>query len=193
MNAADPLEPFLAPVLALQKLIEQFDNQGIIIGGIAASILGKPRLTADVDAMMLVSIDQIGELMALARKEGLFPRLPDAEAFARKNRVLLLQHEASGIDVDISLGLLPFEHEAVARSAEYRAGSLRLRLPSPEDLIIMKAIAHRPKDLLDIEAIIATQPELDKERIRFWVQQFADLLEMPEMWDDLAGLLYPNL
>ena len=123
------------------------------------------------------------------QKEGLVPRLLDAEQFARRNRVLLLSHEASGIRVDISLGLLPFEVETVERSELYQIGSLFIRLPTPEDLIILKAVAHRPKDLLDIEAIITTQKRLDGERIQFWVQQFAELLEMPELWTDVKRMI----
>ena len=36
-----------------------------------------------------------------------------------------------------------------------------MRLPIPEDLIIMKTIAHRPKDLLDIQAILDSHHDLD--------------------------------
>ncbi len=128
-------------------------------------------------------------MIALAQVEGLKPRLADAVDFARRSRVVLLTHEESGIDVDISLGLLPFEIEAVERSQEYQTGSLIIRLPTPEDLIILKAVAHRPKDMLDIQAVIAAQPQLDTERIAFWVRQFADLLETPEIWTDVARLL----
>lgn len=189
MSPSEMPEPFLAPVAALQKLIEKFDDQGIIIGGIAASLLGEPRLTADVDGMVLVSLEDVPRLLKTAAAVGLQPRIPDAVEFARRSRVVLLRHEASGINVDLSLGLLPFEVEAVERSHEHQVGSLRLRLPTPEDLIILKAVAHRPKDLLDIEAIVSAQSELDKERIAFWVQQFADLLENPELWNNVQALL----
>ncbi len=64
-----------------------------------------------------------------------------------------------------------------------------MRLPTPEDLIILKAVAHRPKDMLDIEAIITTQDNLDTKRIIFWVQQFAELLEMPELLTDLEDMI----
>ena len=77
------------------------------------------------------------------------------------------------------------ENEIVKRSQSLSLGGVQLRLPTPEDLIILKAVAHRPKDLLDIESVLATQPGLDKEYIRTWVQQFAEALEMPELWDDL--------
>lgn len=190
MKPKDVLKPLSAPIEALQKLIERFDDQGIIIGGVAASILGKPRLTADADAMMLLPVDAIPQLVEVARAEGLTPRIPDVEEFARKSRVVLLRHEESGINVDISLGLLPFEIEAVDRSREYQAGALRVRLPTPEDLIILKAVAHRPKDMLDIEAVIAAQQYLDIDHIRFWVQQFAELLESPEIWSELETMLH---
>ncbi|MBN2387682.1 MAG: hypothetical protein JXB85_11745, partial [Anaerolineales bacterium] len=42
-------------------------------------------------------------------------------------------------------------------------GGLKLRLPNPEDLIILKAVAHRPKDVLDIKSVLASQPAVDKE------------------------------
>lgn len=190
MKTKDALEPLFAPIEALQKLIERFDDQGIIIGGVAASILGKPRLTADADAMLLLPVDDISQLVEFAREEGLIPRIPDVEVFARRSRVVLLQHEESGINVDVSLGLLPFEVEAVDRSREYQAGSLRVRLPTPEDLIILKAVAHRPKDMLDIEAVIAAQQDLDFDHIQFWVQQFAELLETPELWSELKAMLH---
>ena len=32
-----------------------------------------------------------------------------------------------------------------------------------EDLIIFKAVAHRPKDLLDIQALIESHSDLDRE------------------------------
>lgn len=183
------LDPLAAPVAALQRVIERWDNQGMIIGGIAASLLGEPRLTADADALMLVSLEDLPRLIGSAQQEGLHPRISDAIDFARRNRVILLRHEASGINVDISLGILPFELEAVERSAEHHAGSLTLRLPTPEDLIILKAVAHRPKDMLDIASVISSQPSLDQERIAFWVRQFAEILDTPEIWLDVEKLL----
>lgn len=189
MTDINELEPLLSPITAVQKLIEHFDNQGIVIGGVAASILGKPRLTADADAMLLLSIEDIPELVELAAQVGLTPRLPDVVEFAQRSRVVLLEHQATGINVDISLGLLPFEIEAVERSQTLQIGTIKVRLPTPEDLIILKAVAHRPKDLLDIAAIVAANPNLDKHRVAFWVSQFADLLETPELWLEVKKLL----
>jgi hypothetical protein len=108
--------------------------------------------------------------------------------FAKKSRVLLLRHSASGASIDIILGVLPFEEEVVERSRVYDAGILSLRLPTPEDLIIMKAIAQRPKDLIDIQTIIDSHPDLDVSRIEQWVKSFAAAREMPDLWTDIEKM-----
>ncbi len=185
----DNLAPFLEPLAAVQRLIDRFAGRGTLIGGIAVSLLSRPRLTADLDVLLLLSIEDLPRLIEHATAEGFEPRISDACGFARQNRVVLLRHVASGVNVDISLGALPFEHEVVARSALCQLGGLEVRVPTPEDLIILKAVAHRPKDLLDIREIIETHPDLDRDRIRRWLTQFAAALEMPELWDDIADWL----
>ena len=183
------LTPLLEPLAALQRLLKQFDDRGVIICGIAASLLGQPRLTADLDAVIFLSIEELPRLVEAAAREDMVARIIDAEAFARKNRVLLLQHKGSGINIDISLGILPFEAEMIDRGHEVAIGSLHLRLPTPEDLIILKAVAHRPKDLADIQAIAVSHPDIDKERIKFWVEQFGDALDLPDLWNMISLLL----
>lgn len=67
-------------------------------------------------------------------------------------------------------------------------GGLSLPLPTPEDLLIMKAVAHRPRDLVDAEAIMEAHPRLDRRRVRSWVRQFAEALETPEILVDLNAI-----
>jgi hypothetical protein len=69
----------------------------------------------------------------------------------REARVLLLRHAASRIDIDIAFAALPFERQALSRARWVHVSGLEVPLPTPEDLIIMKAIAHRPRDLADVE------------------------------------------
>jgi len=185
----ESVTPLLAPIQALQSLLSQFNDRGVIIGGVAVSLLGTPRYTVDLDAVFLLGLEDIPRLLAEAAKQGIEPRVSDPIGFARKSRVLLLRHNASGIDIDLSLGILPFEVEMVERSRIVEIGSIKLRLPTPEDLIILKAVAHRPKDLADIQAIAASHPDMDKERIRFWVEQFGEGLDLPNLWNMISPLL----
>ena len=122
----------LEPLAALQRLLTHFDSQGVIIGGIAASLLGQPRFTADLDAVILLSINDLPNLIEVAAQEGMVGRIADAEAFARKNRVLLLQHQSSGIKIDISLGILPFEAEMIKRGQEVTVGNINYVCQPPK-------------------------------------------------------------
>jgi hypothetical protein len=188
MKLPGGVEPFYGPLESIQRLLKKFNDRGVIIGGIAASLLGKPRYTVDVGAAFLISIEEIPQFIEAAKAEGIAPRIQNAEEFARKNRVLLLKHTATETDLDISLGFLPFEQEMVERSVIETIGRLSIRLPTPEDLIITKAVAHRPKDLEDIRTIVDKNPNLDVARIKQWVKQFAGALEMPNLWEDMADL-----
>ncbi len=189
MSFPDDLAPLIKPLKALQRLLDQFEERGVIIGGIATGFLGKPRFTVDLDAIILASVKDIPKILDLARKEGIEARTQDAAEFAKRSRVLLLRHNESGINIDISLGILPFEEEVVDRSILHNVGLLSVRLPTPEDLIILKAVAHRPKDLLDIREIVLNNPNLDVSRIEHWIKDFAELLETPELWGQIEKIL----
>lgn len=189
MSNEHELSYFLTPLSALQRLIDHFHQRGVIIGGVATSIIGKPRLTADVDVMFLISKDDILQLVQEASNLGILPRITNAIEFGRENRVLLMRHQDSGINIDISIGFLPFEREMIERSQQKKIGDIIVQLPTPEDLIIMKAVAHRARDILDIEGIIETNSYLDTKRIKKYLTQYAHDLDMPEIWNDVESLL----
>ena len=62
-------------------------------------------------------------------------------------------------------------------------------LPTPEDLIVMKVIAGRPRDIADIEGIVANTPDLNKTRVRLIVGELAAELGDSQLSDFLETLL----
>jgi Nucleotidyl transferase of unknown function (DUF2204) len=187
----DAIQP-LTLVPALKAVMQWLTSErvdGAIIGGVAASIRGRPRITKDVDVVVLA--DDIGweRVLDSAARYGLVPRIDNALDFASRSRMLLLRHDKSGIEVDVSLGGLPFEREAVERASMVDVKRLRLRISSAEDLVIMKAVARRPQDWLDVDVILSMNPDLDLARIRHHLREFSSVLEMPEIYDDFERLL----
>jgi hypothetical protein len=181
--------PFVA---ILKDLAAWLDNAGIpaiIVGGVAAAVLGRPRATRDIDALALIAEDDWPAALAAADRHGIGPRIDDPLSFARRTRVLLLRHLATGIDIDVILGRLPFEEEAVSRGQAHTLGGVRIKLPRVEDLLIMKAVAQRPQDLRDIEGLLDAHPEVDVDGIRDWVRQFAAATSMPDLAETLDKLL----
>ena len=114
----NPLSPALESVC---RLLRQKDVQGMIIGGLAASLLGRPRFTNDID---LIILDLDGRI--------------------------------------------------------------------PEFMNIFKSISQRPVDIEDIKAIRARHPDIDVERILSTVRDFADILEMPQLYQKIDSLLKYN-
>ena len=178
----------LKPLEAMMRWFDAAGVHAVIIGGVAASLLGKPRLTKDIDAVVLDAGAE--SLIASAAPFGFLPRIVDAVDFARNTRMLLLRYTEGGIDIDLSLGGLPFEYEVFDRSSMIDVSpGVSIRVGSPEDIIVMKAVAGRGRDIMDIENIIQASPDLDVERIRHWVREFSAVLEMPEIHDTLERLL----
>jgi hypothetical protein len=183
----EPLERLIAALAALMRWFDEHELQAAVIGGVGASLRGKPRLTNDID---VVVVDANAEALVRSGAEfGFTPRIADAIEFARNTRVLLLRYSPAAVDLDLSLGMLPFEHEVVERATFIDAGDVSVRIASAEDLVIMKAVAGRARDVADIENLISANPDLDVERIRRWVREFSSVLETPEMYEKLEVLL----
>ncbi len=189
MRKPAELKPILAPLSILKRLLEKTGCQWMIIGGVAASLLGKPRFTADVDVLVLIEDKELPNLLKVAKRLGFKARIKDAVEFAQKNRVLLLKHTKTGINVDLSLGLLPFEKEAIKRSKRFKIANVVFNLPTPEDLIIFKAVAHRPRDIEDIAEIVKIHTKVNKKYIKKITKEFARVLGMPEIWQDIESIL----
>lgn len=174
-------------------LLKKTQCPHLVIGGVAFSLHGQPRTTQDIDGTILLPPERWSEFLQLAQAHQFSARRPDALAFARKSRVLLLRHQPSGIGVDISFAALPFEEEAFARRHLVTIDTLEIPIPSVEDLIIMKAVAHRPVDRADIDTLIRLHSTLDATRIRYWVKEFAAVLEVPEIYTDIDRLLTSDI
>lgn len=169
----------------LQSFCESEGWRYCFIGGLALQQWGEPRETVDVDLTLLTGFgaeDAFSEKL-LARFAG---RIEDAAAFARTKRVLLLRSSA-GVGIDIAFGALPYEGDVVARSRLVGfPGNVTLRLCSPEDLIVLKAFAARPRDWLDIEGVIVRQTgKLDWDSIIRRLEPLAELKEAPEIIAEL--------
>jgi hypothetical protein len=142
----------------LQEVCEAEGWRFCFIGGLALQRWGEPRETVDVDLTLLTGFeDEARFITTLIRR--FEPRIDRAAEFARDNRVLLLR-AVSGVGLDIALGGLPFEEAVVSRSTMFTfPPDVPLRTCSPEDLIVLKSFADRPKDWVDVEGIIIRQAD----------------------------------
>jgi hypothetical protein len=113
--------------------------------GVAVAFTAQPRLTQDVDAVIWIEESRWMSVIEAGSAYGFEPRVEDVLEFARRSRVLLMVHKPTTVGVDLSCGALPFEKELIERAAPINLGSIVLRVPTPEDLIISKAVGSSPE------------------------------------------------
>ncbi len=162
----------------------------MIIGGIAVIARGVPRQTVDIDATVLGDAITLDRLVAELARDGIAPRIADADEFARRHQILLVRHEATGTPLEISLAWLPFEREALARASEVDFGGVPIRVAAVEDLLVYKAVAWRDRDRADIERLLVRHgASIDLGRVRTVVQEFAAALDDPGRLDEFDALV----
>jgi hypothetical protein len=175
--------------LGLQEFWRAKGWEACVIGGLAVQAWGEPRFTMDVDVSLLTGLGREEELVDAWLEK--FPsRIPGARTFALENRVLLLRGP-EGIGVDVALGCLPFEEQAIrgAVEVELEPGA-KVWICRPEDLVVMKAFADRPQDWLDLRGILIRQKSrpLDWTHIRRQLKPLAQAKEKPELVQKLEEL-----
>jgi len=123
----------------LKEAVEAVGQAGyrfLVLGGLASSLVGRPRWTHDID--FLVRPDDAREVLAVLRAAGFTTEETDPvwifKAFKREIMVDVIFMVMGGIYLD---------DEMLSRSIERDYDGLRLRIPSPEDQIVIKGIVHR--------------------------------------------------
>ena len=150
---------------------------------------GEPRFTRDVGVTLLCPFGSEDDVVKPLLDSGYVGRIPDAQEFARLNRVLLIQGH-DGVPIDVALGTLPFEERMVERSSLFNfEADCTLRTCSAEDLVILKLFAFRPRVVLDAETVVTRQRgALDWQYVETNLQPLADVKGLPDIMTVLRKL-----
>ena len=183
--------PLIAELLA--QLERAFARQGVrwfLFGAQAAILHGVARLTADVDVTVDLGARSSAELVGALAEAGFDLRVGDVAGFVEATRVLPFVHRASRIPVDVVLAGPGLEEQFFARVEERIVGPARVPVAAPEDLIAMKVLAGRPRDLDDVAAILrARRDTLDVPRIRATLGLLEGALDRRDLRTELDRLV----
>lgn len=161
----------------------------MIIGGIAVVARGVRRMTTDIDAAVRGDRIDVAALAKALAKKRIVPRIADAVQFASESLVLLVKHEPTGVELDITMAWTDFEHEALEAASLAAFGAVNAPMARAEDLVVFKAIAARPKDLEDAKTLLLLYPRIDRDRVRARVRELAALSEQPDLALGLEAIL----
>ena len=75
------------------------------------------------------------------------------------------------VDIDIFLAETRLQESLLARRSRLEVDGVPAWVVSPEDLILLKLIASRPRDIGDVMDILMAQGQLDEEYLRRWATE----------------------
>ena len=174
---------------AIADALERRKIPYAIGGAIALGFYAPPRATLDVDVNIFVSTGQAFAKALGTPKDSGFVAEADAAMLLRQAREEgQFRGRLAGIRVDVFVPTVPFYKELKRRVRNAVLLGRPIKILSPEDLLVLKLMFFRRKDLADAEAVLRDQgTALDRRKVRNrLVKLVGEEDERVRAWDDLA-------
>jgi len=168
------MNPLIVQLRSLANLLLRTKRRYVILGGLAVSIYGEPRLTRDIDINIILGKFEINSFLKDARKYGFSTASSESRSIAERTGVLALKFKKGKTtgSCDIIMAENPLEYASIERGRPKKIYSIKARLITPEDLIIHKITSSRPRDAEDLKGILIRQKgKLDIKYIEGWLKK----------------------
>lgn len=138
-------------------------------GALALAYWAEPRATIDIDVNVFVPPDEVAAVLdplaALGAEIG-----GAAEEIARDGQTRV---QWAGTPLDLFFAYDAFHHAADTAAVDVPFADARIRVLSAEHLTVCKAVFDRPKDWVDIEAMVTLGTTIDVAEVLRWVGRIA--------------------
>lgn len=163
---------------AVARALKPLKLRWYVFGAQAVIAAGAVRTTADIDITTDdVSADKLRKALA---KAGFVLRrdIPGVDDLIEHHRILPLEHKTTGFRLDVVRAGPGPEQEMLERPIFRRVGQSRIPYVDTNDLLVLKTLAGRPKDLEDIQALLrARSPEVDADVVRDRLKRLGELID----------------
>lgn len=166
---------------ALRSVIQVLDQRSIpyaVMGGLAVRVYAIPRFTNDVDLTISLGRDELPALFEALRSINCEIPPPywtgwlDSVAGLPLFKAVFIGSERS-VEIDLFVAETKFQQSLIQRRQRIQVGTEQIAFVSPEDLILLKLIASRPRDLIDVQDILFTMGELNVEYLEKWAKELS--------------------
>lgn len=180
---------FAELLAALAPALQKLGVGWYLFGAQAAMLHGAERLTADVDVTVHLRDRSTKELVHALERAGFHMRV-EGEDFVERTRVLPVLHVATGIALDVVLAGPGIEELFLERAELRDYRGVQVPVARAEDLIVMKILASRPKDMEDVVAILRARAEaLDIDLVRSTLALLEQALDQSDLMPELERAL----
>ena len=153
-------------------------------GALALAYYAEPRATIDIDLNLFVRADRFTGVATLLRDLGVTVD-DNVAGIVRRDGQARVMWDHTPIDLFFAYDAF---HDAAAkarRPVPFSDGTIPIL--SPEHLIVCKVVFNRPKDWVDIDAILATGTVLDVAEVMRWVGRLAG--DTDQRFERIASVL----
>lgn len=162
------------PLQALVRFLSKEKIKYATLGGIAIFVHGAPRFTTDIDVEILFDKRLLAEFFKKARKYGFKPAVSKAKNIAKATGVIPMNYikgsTLAKFDFIIAENVL--EYAAIERGIMVNIGGVKIKVVTPEDLLIHKITSSRPRDNEDVSGILMRQgKKLNLVYIENWLKK----------------------
>lgn len=165
----------------LLEIVAVLDTERIpyaVMGGLAVRVYTIPRATQDVDVTIDIPSDRLEYLRDRLYDAGCtIPPVYDSGWLGRVAGMPLFKvarHVESGyIDIDIFVAESYFQDSILTRRVQVEMSGKLIWLVSPEDLVLLKIIADRPRDRIDVQDLFFALGDLDDAYLDHWAEKLA--------------------
>ena len=141
-------------------------------GAIALAYAAEPRGTTDVDVNLFVPVSRADEVLSILHELGV--SVDEAGLRERLARDEQIRLRWTGTWIDLFFAYSPLHDACNERARSVNVLGQSIRVLSPEDLAVFKVLFDRPKDWIDLEAIILTRGErFEAGYVEGWVSAVA--------------------
>ncbi|MBI4063759.1 MAG: nucleotidyltransferase [Elusimicrobia bacterium] len=176
------------PVAKTYRFLDHCGYPYVIVGAVASSILGEPRFTSDFDAIVYIGQEDAPGFLQKAKTAGF--DLDEQKSLVNIKNSFMFQAKMDSLGVDFLIAATAFEMEMLSRSRAILVDKYSIRVPSPEDLILMKLIANRDKDILDVKNVaLKHAKKLDVSYMKQWANAWKSADSQSQVLSRLEQLL----
>jgi hypothetical protein len=176
-----PIQRLLMEAIAV---IDRLNIRYAVMGGFAVRTWGIPRPTYDADLAIAADDSELIQLLEALRRAGFEVPEEHARGFvdslAGIGKLKVTRFEGRSVwEIDLFLARGPFLESAISRRKRVRPAGRQAWVLAPEDLILLKLLAYRRKDQLDVEEILKVTRNVDSGYLRDWARKLgvSDRLE----------------
>ena len=174
-----------------RNIIDVLEDQHLtylVIGGVAAGIIGEARATQDIDILISIKDKDFPKFLKTAEAKGF--KFDVAKIKETKAMQGMFRFMYGPLRIDFIIGLMPFEESAFSRHLKIKLYDKTTSFPTPEDLILFKLLAGREKDIFDIKGLlIRHKGKLDLVYMKKWAPIIDEDLQTHRISKTLNQLL----